>query len=715
MSVFLKVKKYLFLLSVFFSVAIIAHLIYAYLFDGSAKYPIVWGTVSVWFVWEMPSINPLEISTNPTNDYILQFLYKSLLKYDIKTRRMEGDLANCDLWKDFSKIKCFIKSDNYWSDGTPITKDDVFATYNAIKNTWANKSMKQVLDAIDISDKGDYIEFASKNADVLLLDSFAIPIMKKAQVDEYLAGNNISNGPITSWDYIFWKKELDDKYNIKKITVFRKEWGWIKDVYISKFVFKFFSDPNSLSKNEDTLNLIFEDSNTKKLSVSPRFLSYKYTLPQYIWMFLNVDRIADANLRKFIIFQLDNANFNEIYWKEHWKIVANPFFTNESISPVIKNKNISSILNSLGFYKKDELIWNLSKKLDAQIKPQVTVAAIPNSVYFATPSNKKISFTQNTSEILISWNVPVWTEAVYIDDYKLTSFKIWNTKFYFRAKKEYLTLKQGVNYYSLSTEVWGKKVKRETITVYAYDKAEDLEKKKLEINESLTKTLQASKADNEKAAKNKEEQLAKIGTLDPIYYYDSNLNRYTLNLVYSSNWPVFWDLAEKIKNELKIIWIDVNIKETDQKRTENIVKWWEKNYDMILTWVNHGLYYYNISPFFHSGQAKEWFNFSKIKNIPLDVLLEKLKSSTLSDEKLSSIEKESLFVLKNEAVVKTFYSPYSVFYVDKNLKNIDKAEMFPYSYNTHEAIKNSYIKEDWVIDYTKKSLLWFLSWITNHL
>jgi hypothetical protein len=83
--------------------------------------------------------------------------------------------------------------------------------------------------------------------------------------------------------------------------------------------------------------------------------------------------------------------------------------------------------------------------------------------------------------------------------------------------------------------------------------------------------------------------------------------------------------------------------------------------------------------------------------------LEKLKSSTLSEEKLSSIEKESLFVLKNEAVVKTFYSPYSVFYVDKNLKNVISTEMFPYSYNTSEAIKNSYIKEDSIIDYAKKS------------
>ncbi|EKE29482.1 MAG: hypothetical protein ACD_2C00164G0003 [uncultured bacterium (gcode 4)] len=715
MSVFLKVKKYLLLLSVFFSVAIISHLIYAYLYDGSAKYPIVGWTVSVWFVWDIPSINPLEISTNPTNDYVLQFLYKSLLKYDIKTRRMEGDLANCDLWKDFSRIKCFIKSDNRWSDWSPITKDDVFATYNAIKSTWANKSMKQVLDAIDIKDKWDYIEFASKNADVLLLDSFTIPIMKKSQVDDFLAGKNISNSPITSGDYIFWKKEFDEKYNIKKITVFRKEWGWIKDVYISKYVFKFFSDPNSLSKNEDTLNLIFEDNNTKKLLVSARFLSYKYTLPQYIWMFLNVDKIVNPDLRKFIIFQLDNANFSDIYWKEHWKTVLNPFFTNENISPELKNKNISSILNSMGYFKKDELIWNLSKKLDAQIKPVVKVASIPNSAYFSTPSSKKISFTSNTSEILISWNVPVWTENVYINDYKLNSFKVGNTKFYFRAKKEFGTLKQGANFYSLSTEIWSKKVKRETITVYAYDKAADLDSKRNEINEGLTKVQQASKEDTEKASKDKAAQIAKIQVLDPLYYYNMDLNRYTLNLEYSNNWPVFGDLAEKIKNELKIIWINVEIKEDDQKQTENIVKWGEKNYDMMLTWVNHWLYYYNISPFFHSWQAKEWFNFSKIKNISLDVLLEKLKSSTLSDEKLSSIEKESLFVLKNEAVVKTFYSPYSVFYVDKNLKNIESAEMFPYTYSTHEAIKNSYMKEDWIIDYTKKSLLWFLGWISNNL
>ncbi len=148
---------------------------------------------------------------------------------------------------------------------------------------------------------------------------------------------------------------------------------------------------------------------------------------------------------------------------------------------------------------------------------------------------------------------------------------------------------------------------------------------------------------------------------------------------------------------------------------EDVVNKWNKNYDLMLTWINHWLFYYNIAPFFHSWQAKSWFNFSKIKNVSLDVLLEKLKSSTLSEEKLSSIEKESLSVLKEESVVKTFYSPYSVFYVDKNLKNINTVWMLPYSYYTYKIVENSYIKEDFVVDFTKKSFKWLMSWLLSKI
>lgn len=715
MSVFKKIKKYLLILSIFFTLVFGSHLVYIYLYDWADKTPVIWWTVSVWFVWEIPNLNPLEFANNSSNDYILQFLFKSLLRYDSSSRTMEWNLANCDLWKDFSRIKCFIKAWNKWSDWSPILKEDVIATYRALKESSVNPIAKQALSQIDINDKWEYIEFLSKNADVLLLDVFSYPIIKQNQIDKIISWEITNKEIVTSWQYLFWQKELDQKYNTKKITILRDNDSSNTWSYIWKYVFKFYSDPNTLLKNEDSLNIIFEDSNTKKLFVSPRFLAYKYILPQYIGLFLNSEKISNVDLRKFILFQLENTSYDWVYNKDTWKEIFNPFFTNNRITPSRPNKDLSALLNSLWYFKKDVLETEVTKKYEEMLKPQKTNTWIAQSVYFTTPSNKKISFTNNLNEILVSWNVPNWTEAVYINDFKLTSFVPWNTKFYFRAKKEYNTLKPWINYYSLSTESWGKKVKRETISVYAYEKNEEIEAKKTEVLNNIWKTKNLTEAEKQKINQEKNNELAKISSLDSIYFYDKNLTKFKLSLAYLDNWKVFIDIANKIKDEFKTLWIDLNIESYDQKKIESIVKKWEKEYDLLLTWVNHWFYYYNITPFFHSWQAKEGFNFSKIKNTHLDLLLEKLKSSNLSQEKLNSIEKESLDVLRNEAVIKTFYNPYSVFYVDKNLKDVNYVEMFPNAYYTYDTIKNSYIMENWIINYSNKNLIDFINWLKKYI
>lgn len=715
MSVFRKIKKYLFILSLFFFIIILAHLVYVYLYDWAKKIPVIWWTVSVWFVWDIPNLNPLEFWQNTSNDYILQFLYKSLLKYDSQTRKMEWNLANCDLWKDFSWIKCYIKSWNTWSDWSPITKDDVMATYKTIKETNVNPSFKKSLETVEINDKWEYIEFLSKDADVLLLDIFTFPIVKKEQIDKILNKEMTDKNIVTSWQYLFSQRELDIKFNTKKITILKNSEDSNTWSFIWKYIFKFYSDSNSLLKNEDSLNIIFEDSNTKKLFVSPRFLSYKYILPQYIGLFLNTEKINNVDLRKFLLFQLENANYSDIFDKNLGKEIYNPFFTNDRMTPDISKKNLTSILNSLWYFKKETLLEETSRKYDEMLKPQKTNSWISQSLYFSTPTNKKISFTNNITELLISGNVPSWAEAVYVNDFKLTSFVPWNTKFYFRAKKEYNTLKSGINHYTLSTESNNKKVTRETITVYAYEKNEDLELKKQEILNNLSKVKELSEDEKNKIINEKSGELTKINNLDSIYFYDKNLNKFKLNLEYLDNLSIFTSIAEKIKSELKLLWIYVEITINDQKKMENIVNKWEKNYDMLLTWINHWFYYYNITPFFHSGQSKEWFNFSKIKNTHLDLLLEKLKSSTLSDETLDSIGKESIEVFKNEAIVKTFYNPYSIFYVDKNLKDINYIEMLPNSYYTYAAIENSYIMEKWIINYSIKNIGNFFKWLNKYI
>ncbi len=132
---------------------------------------------------------------------------------------------------------------------------------------------------------------------------------------------------------------------------------------------------------------------------------------------------------------------------------------------------------------------------------------------------------------------------------------------------------------------------------------------------------------------------------------------------------------------------------------------------MILTGINLGLFDYNIFPFFHSGQAEKGFNFSKTKNVTLDILLERLKSSQMNSESLKHIEEEILTLLGKENVVFTLYSPYNSFFIDKSLKQVKTVNVIPYSSSIYDIGSSLYTREKRMIDFSKKGIFAFISWI----
>lgn len=132
---------------------------------------------------------------------------------------------------------------------------------------------------------------------------------------------------------------------------------------------------------------------------------------------------------------------------------------------------------------------------------------------------------------------------------------------------------------------------------------------------------------------------------------------------------------------------------------------------MIITGINLGLFDYNIFPYFHSGQAKVGFNFSKLKNISLDVLLEELRSRQLDPERLTALKTQILDILKKESVVKPLYSPFYPISIDKNLKGIGDTEHLPYVSHLFDVIKNGYIKESRTINSKNKSIFGFIQWV----
>lgn len=490
---------------------------------------------------------------------------------------MEGDLANCNLGKNFAEIKCYVKNDAQWSDGTPVTKEDILATYAMFQNDDMNKTAKKLLDGITITDQGEYIQFSGK-ADVLVLDMLLYPIIQKGitdkiKKDSFSVSENLSSGP-----YVFEKREGDDKTNSEKVSFIRNEKNTQDQVYVGRYVFRFFHDKNELIANKDSINIIFPNSTIDSFS-SPRFEGYRFILPEYISLFLNATKVG-PELRNLLLGSLSSVKFSSLD-EQSGRVLKNPFFTDESILPSSFDKTkIEASMKNLGYFKKEILKTELSKA-KAETKP---LNEGTNS-YFMSPSDKKYSVSQET-DILISGNAPDGVTGVYINDYRLKTFSPKEKKFYYRAKLDIGTLKNGANTYSLAFEVSGKKIPKETMTIFLATTPEEAQAKEKEYATILLSEKKNTEAQEQKKTDEQKNLAVKIDPLDGAYYYNKNFERFTLAFVYTAQVPYMKALAAEIADHMKALGIDVQVTALSTDDLQSIISKGEKQYSMILTGIN---------------------------------------------------------------------------------------------------------------------------------
>ena len=112
---------------------------------------------------------------------------------------------------------------------------------------------------------------------------------------------------------------------------------------------------------------------------------------------------------------------------------------------------------------------------------------------------------------------------------------------------------------------------------------------------------------------------------------------------------------------------------------------------------------------------KNGYNFSNIKKASLDILLEELKNSVLTKDKIEKSESKVLEILQNEQVIKTLYTPKITLLIDKNLKNTQLKESIPNITLRSEILNNSYILDKKVINFKNKSFINFVKFIIKML
>lgn len=701
-----RLKKYLFLISIFFSFLIWSHIIYIYLYDDAKEIPIEWWSVSEWIVGEFPHLNPL-ISSNDYNKNIIFMLYRSLLKYDFKNKKIIWDLANCDI-KNLNKIECYLNKDIKWSNWKNITTDDVISTYNIIKNSDINPVMQSLIKDTKIESKNWIIVFTNKINDVNFLQVFFQPIVSKEILD------NIWNKElfwkfnpmdwVYSWPYKVDVVSYDDSLWVQKLILTRNENYKDKNILISKYIYRIFRDNEHILKHKDLINIFFDKENIIWDSVV-RLNNIPYSLNKYVSLFLNEDKIKNYNLRSFLLSKIDNKNILRTLWS-NYKEAKNPYLLDWIESKFdSQNVNLENTIRENGFYKKDYLLLNLIQQ-----------AKDFNKTLTESKENKVLDYLTwniiNKYNFVSNWDLEIKglvktdnVEAIYINDYKLSSYKSWSKDFIYKLNEKFKNLKIWENNYKIYFQIsWKKVLKEDFYIIYSQD-IEKLNK----IKETYFKTKPENTTDFEKnidiVRKNK------IEKLDNRYYYDYNLNKFSLKLYYINNNEDLYTVSNIIKNTLETYWILVEVLPLSLSDLNKKIISWEKDYDMILLWIDLWLINYNIYPYFHSSQSKWWFNFSNLKNLSLDLLLEDLKTHIFSSEVLLEKQKQAITIINDRKVFKPIYEEIDNFLIDKNIKNFKSYSQIPNETAFMDSIIESYVSEHREIIFSKKSISDFIQFI----
>lgn len=777
MDLFLRIKKYLFLLAFVISITLSIHVIIVYLYDDAEMVAERGGTFSIGATGLSPSLNPTQYGQDTLNDFMLRFMYRGLLRYNPDTKTMEWDLANCDISKNLGEIRCFFKTGAVWSDGSKITLEDALATYSLLAETETNKKLQASLSKFAITREDTALVFRSTNWSIETLQLLTIPVIKKS-ITEQIRNEGKIQEEVYGWKYKLDKRESDPVRMSENIILVSTNDGIKTNESYSKIILRIFSEKNILVEQKDSLNLVFpwyyDDEN-----LGQRFVKQEILTPDFVGAFINSERIIPER-RKILANLID-----DIVKRSENKLqsIKNPFFTESSLIHPI-GENIDLELQKVGYYRKKNLpIPDVATQSGSLVKsgasipqnlatptlpvvtqsPEKTQDKTPLKAlsYIYAPGNNSIVSLPYASEIQIEGRVPKNVTKVYVNDYQLRGYIVGSGKFIYRARVEIGNLKKGTNTYVLAFERNGKKEIIESIEIHNGDgfvvpapsgMTESSKTLPIPTVVSTGSTLSGNTATTGASVLSREASLSgnllpgqtapnapsiastggtstSLSTwallapeksrpgLDDNKLYYKNGTPVTLILRSLSPKTEISDISKEIVAGLEKIGFTIQLEEIESSAESLITakNYESKNYDIFVTGIN--LWYIGtyIMPYFHSWQSQNGFNFSLIRNPTLDILLEELKTKDLSTEgRVRAFEKINDILKKESVLVPIGTSPLKLF-IDKNIQDFHVPNFLPSPVFIDSAILGSYINKTYIVRLETKSVQGFFDWCYDHV
>ncbi|HAI98520.1 TPA: hypothetical protein DCL30_03175 [Candidatus Peribacteria bacterium] len=269
------------------------------------------GTYIEGSVGELQSLIPWFTVTNDVNRDIVSLVFAGLLKYNPETKRIEEDLATLSVSADKRIYTLTLKDAVFWHDHTaenphPVTADDVLFTFKTIQDpAFPNQLLRQNFLGVSIDKINDrairfkldepYSFFAS-NLTIGLLPKQSFEGIPPSKMDQAV---DFGTAPVGAGPYTF--KSITETEISTEVTLERFSRSLEPTYHLNQVIFRIFPDYVTLLsdiRNLDGVRLVPRGKDGNPI-VPRQFKASNYTLPQYVAMFLNLERpiLRDQNLR----------------------------------------------------------------------------------------------------------------------------------------------------------------------------------------------------------------------------------------------------------------------------------------------------------------------------------------------------------------------------------------------------------------------------------
>ncbi len=266
------------------------------------------GDYSEAMVGQPKFVNPIYASASDIDSDLSSLTYTGLFHY--VGSQLEPDLATTSTLSSDKKIYTItLKTGVQWSDGNPLTVDDVLFTFETIQNPEASSPLLPAFQGVQIEKVDDKtIRFTLKEPFAPFLNSLTVGILPEhiwaAIPPLNLKLTPLNLKPIGTGPWKFKTLIKDDSGTIQSYVLSPNELYYGKKPYLQTLTFKFFADPNEAVdavQNQSVSAISFVPSKSQDKLSSKNLVSHPLILPQYTALFFNQERNAtlkDADARK---------------------------------------------------------------------------------------------------------------------------------------------------------------------------------------------------------------------------------------------------------------------------------------------------------------------------------------------------------------------------------------------------------------------------------